>query len=160
MITKLTKTLALSLLLIGAIACGSDDEGPDTEGPTVVITTPVANQQFNKASGYMDLPLVAIFKDNKGLGKCDITIEYIEATPGKAALKGIGSPWTPAENGETHTINFNEERSKDVNEPQLFGVPIEAACTGGIYRLTLTMYDNAEVPNVSVETIDVEFISE
>lgn len=153
MITKLTKTFALCLLVFATIACGGGDDGPDTQGPTVEITTPNTTEIYKRGEA---LPLVATFNDNRGLKDCKITIEYISGLPGSAELKGVGSPWSPAENNEVHTISFNGSKSQDVNEAQLFKEPIEAACLSGIYRLTFTMSDNATEPNVSTETIEIK----
>jgi len=153
MIKNITKALALSLLFVGMVACGSDSEGPDTEGPSVVITTPNTTDTYTKGS---NLPLVATFKDNRGLKDCQITIEYVGAIPGSTVLKGIGTPWAPAETGAIHKITFNEEKSKDINEPQLFDQAIEAACLSGIYKLTFVITDAAEEPNQTTETIDIK----
>ena len=154
MIEKLTKTLALGLLVIAMAACGgSDDEGPDTQGPSVQITTPNTTDTYTRGN---NLPLEATFTDNRGLDNCEITIDYIGATPGAVELKGIGTPWTPAETDKVHTIKFNDVTTKDVDEEQLFEMPIEAACLGGVYRLTFVISDNAPEPNVTTETIDIK----
>ena len=155
MIEKLTKTLALSLLVITMAACGGsdDDEGPDTQGPSVEITTPNTTDTY-KRSG--NLPLEATFTDNRGLDNCEITIDYVGEIPGSAELKGIGTPWTPAESNKVHTIKFNDVKTKDVNESQLFDMSIEPSCLSGVYRLTFVISDNAPEPNVTTETIDIK----
>ncbi|WP_289055501.1 DUF4625 domain-containing protein [Carboxylicivirga marina] len=150
MITKLTKTLALSLLLIGTIACGSDDEGPDTEGPTVDITTPNETDLYKRGSA---LPLDAVFSDNRELATCVISISYVESSPA-AQLKGIGTPWTPAENGDKETITFTEKKEEKITIPQLFGEDIEGACLGGTYKLTFVMTDatgNSSTKEVNIQ---------
>lgn len=153
MIKNLTKTLALGLILLGALACGGGSDGPDTEAPTVAISKPNTTDIYKRGS---DLPLMASFNDNRGLKKCVITIEYIGPLPGVPSLKGIDTPWYPAEKDQEHVINFNEEKSRDVNEAQLFNMPIELSCSSGVYRLTFTISDNAETPNVATETLDIK----
>ncbi len=153
MIKEFTKTLAFGLVLLGMVACGGGSDGPDTAAPTVMITTPNTVDTYTRGS---DLPLVATFKDNRGLKRCVITIEYVGAVPGIAALKGVDTPWAPAETEAEHVINFYDSKEKDVNVAQLFDMPIEAACTGGVYRLTFTISDNAETPNVATETLDIK----
>ncbi|MCG8581779.1 MAG: DUF4625 domain-containing protein [Bacteroidales bacterium] len=137
MIKKITKTLALSFLLLGVFACGSDSEGPDTEGPSVDITTPNETDTYKRRTA---LPLNAKFTDNKELAKCVISISYVTPTT-SAQLKGIGTPWAPAENGETETINFTEKKEQIVTIPMLFDQEIEAACLGGDYKLKFDMTD-------------------
>ncbi|WP_430811169.1 MULTISPECIES: DUF4625 domain-containing protein [unclassified Carboxylicivirga] len=160
----MTRFLSVLLVVLTMAACGggSDDkkEGPDTTAPTVSITSPTAGQAFEKSNGQTNVPFVAAFSDNKGLGKCTITIEYLDALPGSAQLKGFATPWKPAEEPKMeHTLQFNGEKTKEVNEAQLFGIPIEAACLSGNYRLTIVFNDNAEVPNEAIETIDIQIVS-
>ena len=138
MIKKITKTLALSFLLIGVFACGSDSEGPDTEGPSVDITTPNETDTYKRGTA---LPLNAKFTDNKELAKCIISISYVTPASSAAQLKGIGTPWTPAENGDTEVINFTEKKEQTVTISMLFGQEIEAACLSGDYKLKFEMTD-------------------
>ncbi|WP_430817282.1 DUF4625 domain-containing protein [Carboxylicivirga sp. RSCT41] len=150
MIKKITKTLALSFLLFGVFACGSDSEGPDTEGPSVDITTPNETDTYKRGSA---LPLNAKFTDNRELAKCIISISYVTPT-GSAQLKGIGTPWAPAENGDTEVIIFTEKKEQVVTIDKLFGDEIEAACLGGDYKLKFEMSD-AE-GNQSVKEITIK----
>jgi hypothetical protein len=137
MIKKITKTLALSFLLFGVFACGSDSEGPDKEGPSVDITTPNETETYKRGSA---LPLNAKFTDNKELSKCTITITYVENSSKAAQLKGIGTPWSATE-GDPEVITFTEKKEEVVTRDMLFGEPIEAACLGGDYKLTFVMTD-------------------
>ena len=118
----------------------------DEIAPTVKITSPNTTNLYKRGT---DLRLVARFKDNGVLKNCKITIKYISALPGFLNLKGIGSPWSPAENNDVHTLIFNGSHDKKVNVKQLFDVPIEAACLSGIYRLTLITSDDAKKPTLA-----------
>ncbi|TRX62248.1 DUF4625 domain-containing protein [Carboxylicivirga sp. M1479] len=158
MIKDYTKIISILCLMFVTLACGSDDEAPDTEGPTVEISKPQVMQQFARASGAVDVPLTAVFKDNRALKACVITIEYVGPAVGKAHMKGLTDPWAPAYNNDKHEISLNGKKSQDVNEDQLFEQPVEAACLAGIYRLTFKMTDDSESGNETTETLDIELI--
>lgn len=153
MYKNLTKILALGMVVFSLVACGGGSDGPDTEAPTISISKPNSTDLNKRGS---DLPLIATFKDNRGLDKCVITIEFQGVTPKQAILKGIDTPWAPAENNEKHEIIFNSEKTADVNETQLFNMPIENSCSSGTYTLTFTITDTAEEPNTTVETLDIQ----
>jgi len=134
--TNLLLLFAL-VLSISFTGCGKDDEKPDTEGPTVELRDPFDNKTYTRGGA---LPLDATFKDASGMKSCVVTIEYNDVVS-KTQLKGIGSPWTPAENGDVHNLTFKGEKVEVITEAKLFNQNIEAACLGGSYTVIFDMED-------------------
>jgi len=139
--TNLLLLFAL-VLSISFAGCGKDDEKPDTEGPILDLSDeksdPFENRTYTRGGA---LPLNATFKDASGMKSCAVTITYNDVAP-KTQLKGIGSPWTPAENEDVDNLSFEGKKGGEtITKEQLFGQNIEAACLGGIYTITFDMED-------------------
>lgn len=134
-------------------SCGGSDSDPvaDTEAPTIEFVKPNIDGSTSFSRGTpMDVDLT--FKDNMGLEKCVVTITYPIQASTSELLKGIGSPWQPAENGEEFTIEFDGETEKQVTT-DLFTDPIEVSCLSGTYVLTFVLEDTSA--NTATETITV-----
>ncbi len=138
------------VLMISFTSCGKDDETPDTEGPTVELKDPFDNKTYYKGSA---LPLDVTFKDASGLKSCAVSIKYNDNAP-KTQLKGIGSPWLPAENGNVDNLAIiGTKGGETITKAQLFGQNIEAACLGGSYTITFDMED--KVGNKSQKMVNI-----
>ena len=157
MINRVLKFSTLFLLVL-FVAWGDDkNEGPDTTAPSVMITTPAEGRVYYRGR---DLPLNAVFTDNKALKNCVVTIEYFGKVQSAAAsLKGVGSPWTPAKSieyeqeGYPFTIALEEVKEDVVTIGQMFDQAIEGACLGGNYTLTFVTSDMEG--NTSEETVNI-----
>ncbi|MCU4164596.1 DUF4625 domain-containing protein [Carboxylicivirga caseinilyticus] len=148
---KLINVLTLSLLVSLLISCKkSEDPKPDTEAPTIEFVKPVSNGSTSYSRG-LPMDLSATFKDNSALSECVVTISY-HATSTSNVLKGIGSPWAPAETGEQFVISFNGEKEKVVST-NLFEDDIEIACLSGNYTLTFVVTDKSL--NKYTTTVDI-----
>ncbi|MCT4588296.1 MAG: DUF4625 domain-containing protein [Carboxylicivirga sp.] len=123
----------------------------DKQAPSVTISAPNSTDMYKRGN---NLKLHATFEDNIGLHDCQISIKYIGTLSGSAELKGIGTPWSPVEDNQVHSISFLGSKTKSVNESQLFDEPIEAACLSGIYRLTFKLSDISG--NKKTETMDIK----
>ena len=146
MIKTLTKGLALGFLLITAVSCGSDDEGPDTEAPTVTIQTPAAGQDFAKGAA---IPLKATFKDNKALSKCTVSLTFNAAPVSGNALKGISDPYAPED--AIITLSGTEDPKELTN---IFATKIDALCKSGDYTLSFVVED-ATGNKSKAKTLDI-----
>ena len=150
---KIIRLLPLTLLLVLlSVSCSksNDDPGPDITVPTIEFTKPNADGTTSYTRG-LPMDLNATFKDDRALSKCIVTITYTEESP-KTVLKGIGSPWAPAELGDQFTIDFTGEKEKVVSV-DLFDDPIEAACLGGKYTLKFVVTD--KTGNELTKLVDV-----
>jgi len=151
--TNLLLLFAL-VLSISFTGCGKDDEKPDTDAPILDLSkeenNPFENRTYTKGG---PLPLNATFKDESGMKSCAVSIVYNDATP-KTQLKGIGSPWTPVENGDIDNLSFEGKKGEEtVTKEQLFGQNIEASCLSGIYTITFDMED--KVGNKSQKKVNI-----
>ncbi len=151
---KMIKLLPIALLVMAfTFSCkkSDPDPGPDTTAPTVEFTKPNADGTTKYSRG-SSMDLDAVFKDDRALKSCTITISYNAAAP-STALKGIGTPWTPAEDGSQHVISFNGETEKEEKVAMLFDQEIEAACLAGSYTLKFVMLDKTD--NKSEKLVDI-----
>ncbi len=128
---KQLKPFALALILFSAISCGSDDPNPI---PGVDIKTPQDNQEFKRGG---DLPLDAIFTDDKALKSCTVTLSF-KSPKSASALKGISDPWQP----EPAIIKLNGTTRDEKKLENIFTTGIEAACESGNYALTFIVEDH------------------
>lgn len=149
---KFTNLLIISTVLLSfaLVSCGKDDEKPDTDPPTVELRDPFENKTYNRGAA---LPLDVTFSDKSGMKSCVVSITYNDVAPA-TQLKGIGTPWAPAENNETDDLVIKGTKGGEtVTKAKLFDQNIEAACLGGSYTITFDMEDN--VGNKSQKTVTI-----
>lgn len=151
-IIKLLPIALMALVIISGCKKKEEDPGPDTTKPTVEFSKPSADGSTSYTRG-TGMDLDAVFRDDRALKNCTITIRYNDPVPAKAELKGIGTPWTPAEEGTEFIITFNSETEKRVQEAMLFDQDIEASCLTGSYTLKFVILDKSD--NKSEKLVDV-----
>ncbi|WP_439185522.1 DUF4625 domain-containing protein [Carboxylicivirga taeanensis] len=134
MIKNITNCLILCCLLVGT-ACGGGSDGPDKTKPEADIKVPSANQTFVKGA---NLPLDAVFTDNKALKNCVVTLVYNPDVT-SAQLKGLSDPWEPA----PATIPLNGKQTDEQKLDNIFAEPVESSCLSGDYTLTFIVEDAA-----------------
>lgn len=149
---KIINVLTVGILLITlSNSCKkSEDPKPDEEAPTIEFTKPSMDGSTEYSRG-LPMDFSATFRDNKALKECVVTISYNYETT-SSVLKGIGSPWAPAELGEQFTIEFDGETEKTV-ATNLFDDDIEISCLSGSYTLTFVVEDKSG--NLFTTTVDV-----
>ncbi|MBS2097470.1 DUF4625 domain-containing protein [Carboxylicivirga linearis] len=147
----------LNILTVGLLALSvtssckkSDDPGPDEQAPTIEFTKPSADGSTVYYRG-MSMDFSATFRDDRALKQCQVNISYNSVTP-SSILKGIGSPWGPAENGDSDVFLFDGEKEETIST-NLFDEDIEIACLAGEYTLTFVVMDESE--NTFTTTVDV-----
>ena len=141
---KINLSLFVTLIALLSFSCGGNGkEEVDTTKPEVTIQTPSENDEY--AIGET-ISLTATFSDNEELKSCTVSISQVQGN-------GDGSPWSP--NMMTITLSG---KSQSVNNHTLFAGAIPD-CQAGTYKIKFEVSDNADVPNVTVEEVNIEIIS-
>ncbi|MCG8580978.1 MAG: DUF4625 domain-containing protein [Bacteroidales bacterium] len=124
---KIYRFAWLAILVFGlfATAC-SDDDPADTEAPTALIGSPVAEMVYQRGQSII---VSAGFEDNQALSHVEVSIS--EASE----LKGWDDPWE-----ETETIELSG-KSQSLSSYVLFGEAIPMEIKSGSYKLEFLVVD-------------------
>ncbi len=141
---KYNLLLIIAFLATITISCGGNSEEElDTTKPTVTVQTPSENDEFAVGE---TIHFTALFSDNKELKNCVVSLSLVSGV-------GDGTPWSPS----STTIPLSGT-SQNIDNITLFGGPIPV-CQAGTYKIKIEVSDNADVPNITVEDINIELIS-
>ena len=133
--------ITLIPIILSLVLFNCKKEEIDSEKPEVTVTSPSNNDEFPIGE---TINLTAVFKDNKGLKDCKVSLIFAGDDSGE------GTPWSP----EPEIITLSDT-THSVDQTVFGAIP---DCKPGNYTLKLEVSDIADVPNVTTKEVSIKII--
>ncbi len=127
--TNISKCLGLiTMLLFLSLTASCEKEG-DKESPIASIETPTIGQKYYRGEV---IYLNALFTDNEGLARCEISMASTKST------YGWDDPWMP----ETDVIQLSGQKQQ-IEQYLVFNGPIPLDIMSSAYVINIRVFDGA-----------------